>query len=126
MATVTENDALLDMILRVFRIFDGFGYLSSEDLFWRTDGEYAPLKIFVTCNDLFHWACADVEEITSENIGLLEATVAEVKELTGDNQNADILFCCRSRGMRPQKPYYKHIDEKLRPLFDACGPERNE
>lgn len=117
---------MLELILRVFRVFDNFHGLESGDLFWRTDGEYAPVTIWVKCNDLFHWACADLEQITADNIGLLESTAAEVKALTGDTITAELLWCCRVRGMRPQRPYYKDFDERLRPLFDACGPERAE
>lgn len=122
----TNSDALLGLVTKVFTVFEGFDWLSSEELFWRTGGEHAPFKIFVKCNDLFHWATADLEEITLENIDTLEVTVDEVKALTGDNRHADELFCARVRGMRPQRPCYKNIDERLHPLFDACGPYRKE
>ena len=83
------------------------------------------IRVWLICNDLFMWACADAEEITQDNIELLESTYVELKKL-GLEEYTDILFCCRVRGKRPQIPYYKHIDEKAQPLFDACGARENQ
>lgn len=117
----------LSFLLRVMRIVDcGFRGPSPEILFWRTDREYAPFKIFVICSDVFAWACADMEELTPANIHVLEAAVADLD--TADRGSgyvcADTLFCSRVRGMRPQGAYYKNIERQHWPLFDACGPER--
>ena len=91
-----------------------------DSLFWRTDGTYAPITLFIRCNDLFYWAMADLEEITPENVREL-ALALEDADLDGP-----LLFCARARKMRPQGPYYKHLDKKNWHLFDACGPERPE
>lgn len=83
---------------------------------------------FINCNDLFWWGCADGEDITEENFHLIRKTSEDIEKL--DNKTfkllrwIDELFCCRSRGMRPQIPYYKDMPDILKPLFDACGPER--
>lgn len=117
------DDTTLDLILRAFRVFDGFSGPASDGLWWRTDGEYAPVTLLVSCNDLFQWASAECETLTAENVGVLEATHAELLAIDRElGRFADILFCCRVRGNRPQHPYYKHIDERLHGLFDACGP----
>lgn len=124
-----NSEQLLDLILRAFRIFDGFSGPSGDSLFWRTDGKYAPLMLGVNCNDLFHWACSDLEQLTPENIGELERATEDIKAVTndGDYHDAGILFCCRARKMRPQTPYYKYIDDpKVKALFDACGPPRTK
>ncbi len=92
-----------------------------DGLWWRTDGEYAPVTFMVNCNDLFFWACSDAEVITEDNISEFEQAYKDI-----DSPYAQILFCCRVRGMRPQKPYYKHIPEKFHKLFDSCGPERED
>ena len=120
-------DPKIELALRVMRLFDSFGGPDTDNLWWRTDSEYAPVTMIVNCNDLFMWACADAECITPENIEALEQTVAEVAAI--DDCLVDegvLLWCCRQRGFRPQQPYYKHLDAKLHPLFDACGPRVGE
>lgn len=89
-----------------------------EDIWWRADGEYAPLTIFASCNDLFYWACSDHEKVTQENIHVFEQAYKD------SPKNGAILFCCRMRGMRPQGAYYKYIEPSEKHLFDACGPLR--
>jgi hypothetical protein len=116
----------LAFVCRVLSVFDGFGRLSNEDVWWRTDGEYAPITLLVNCNDVFWWATSDCEEITPDNIEVLEQAVSDVKAATGSNRCADWLFVCRVRAMRPQGACYdeRYIPKPLWPLFDACGPER--
>lgn len=131
----------LEFILRVLRVtaFD-----HCDDIWWRTDNDkggdpwpaprdYSPVTFFVNCNDLFYWASADCEEVTEDNIALLEQTYAECEELEKNKPAeetkhaslyAEHLFCARSRKMRPQGACYKYYPEALKPLFDACGPER--
>lgn len=104
-----------DFVMRVFR---ATAFDHCEDIWWRTDDEYAPLSIFVTCNDLFWWATADSELVTPDNIDVLEQAYRDSEDHGG------LLFCCRVRRMRPQGPYYKYFDENEKQLFDACGPER--
>ena len=91
---------------------------SCDDLWCRDDGEYAPLTIFVNCNDLFFWGCSDCETVTAENINTLEQAYKDSKN------NGGILFCCRARAMRPQGAYYQYIEKGEKHLFDACGPDR--
>lgn len=123
----------------LLKIFEAASYEYCNDLFWRTDGEYAPVTFWVNCNDLFYWACADNEEITPENVELLKNTIKECEQYDEEDRknNVDfsntfisaystLLFCCRVRKMRPQGPYYKHIPKKYHYLFDVCGPERLE
>ena len=118
------------------------GLYEDGNLWWRTDGEYAPISFFVNCNDVFWWACADAEEITPETLPILKQAIADVRlaldidrfdrdrEWAKENiercnwmNEADMLFCCRARKMRPQGCCYSDFKE-LWPLIDACGPER--
>lgn len=115
----------IEIALRVMRVFDGFGGPSCDQVWWRTDGDYSPVTMIVNCNDLFFWACADAESITEDNIGILEESLKELSGSEGEpTELVPELFCCRVRGMRPQPPYYRHIPDNVRHLFDACGPER--
>lgn len=112
-------------ILRILKIIAK--YEDFEQIWWRVDGEYAPVTFIVNCNDLFYWACSDAESITIDNIDILEQSYV-------DSANTDkhgecwgsLLFCCRVRKMRPQTPYYKSIPTPLWPLFNECGPERKD
>jgi hypothetical protein len=112
-----------DQIVEVLRA-TGFEYC--DELFWREDYK-GRLFIMVNCNDLFFWGTADCEMITPDNYQSLIDIIAEITSIKGtwNAQNAFPLWCCRNRKSRPQKPYYKYIDEDLHELFNACGPERD-
>lgn len=64
------REDLLGFVLRVL------GTISAADcygeLFWRTDGEYAPITFWINCNDFFFWGCADMEDLTPDNIDVLD------------------------------------------------------
>lgn len=120
----------MEFLSRLFSILDDFD--QHDDLYFRTGqrfggGSFAePASFFINCNDLFYWATADLEEITPENIDLLEQSFADAKaacqfgELYGG-----ALFAARSRGMRPQQPAYAQYPAEMHPLFDAAGPVRD-
>ncbi len=110
--------ARVELALRVMRIFDSFGGPDCDGVWWRTDGEYAPVTMIVNCNDLFYWGCADAEVITEANVEALESTVAEVRAIDECLvDSAPLLWCCRMRKQAPQAPYYKHLDSRLHNLF---------
>lgn len=114
----------------LLRFFRATSFDLCDSCFWRTDGEYAPLSIFVNCNDLFYWAMADCETLTPENIEVFEQSIKDTnKAINNENESNEwgpLLFCARVRKMRPQTPYYKYIPDTIKNLFNECGPERNE
>lgn len=114
-----------EFILKVLRIFNGFDGPSCDAIWWRTDGEYAPVTFLVNCNDEFWWASADCERLTPENLPILERAIADCKAAVPRLGKiwASTLFVARVRGMRPQGAAYPS-ERALWPLFDACGPER--
>lgn len=105
-------------VMRVLQVTAKHGYGCRKALDWRCDGEFAPLTFFVHCNDLFTWGSADCEDVTPENIALLDQSYTDCRKYGSD------LFCARVRKMRPQGAVYSMIDKEYWPLFDACGPER--
>jgi hypothetical protein len=112
--------------LRAMQICDGFDGPSADTLWWRTDDQYAPVTMFVNCNDLFMWGCSDCEAITAENVEALALAVADIAAIDDcEVDMAGLLWVSRLRGSRPQGAYYKSIDKALWPLFDACGPVRD-
>lgn len=58
--------------------------------------EEETIVLFVNCNDLFYWGCADAESIT----------VDEVPELyrTWKKEGCVDKWCCKKRNMQPQEP----------------------
>ena len=115
-----------EFVMRVLRIFNAFTGPDHDELWWRCDGDYAPITFMVNCSDLHWWGTADSERVTPDNVALLEK--AREDGLAVDPKwggaIAVTLFCCRVRKLRPQGACYKHIEEKYWPLLDACGPER--
>lgn len=112
-----------ETIRRAFAVFNGFEGPSNDNLWWRTDAEYAPITLLVHCNDLFAWGCSDCEPLGPSNIAALEQAYTDAKA-AGDLCHADLLWVARQRGMRPQGAYYKYFKKGMWSLFDACGPER--
>lgn len=109
----------------VYDVLSIFAFDNTEDIWWRTDGKYAPVTFFVLCNDLFWWGTADLEQITPDNLPALKQAFVDAGEAADHGVSlAAYLFCARQRGMRPQGAQYKYIEPELQPLFDACGPAR--
>lgn len=91
-----------------------------DHIFTHIDTEEKKLCFSINCNDLFAWACADSEEFTEEDLPDLK------KAYEDSPKNGDILWACRKREMRPQKPYYKYFSKEEKKLFDACGEPRDD
>jgi len=118
------DEATSAFVLRVLQITGVFAGELCGDIYWRTDGEYAPVTFWIGCNDLFDWGSADSEQITPENLPILERSIADATaSCEVGRAYASTLFCCRVRGMRPQGACYPK-EKALWPLLDACGPER--
>jgi hypothetical protein len=118
-----QGKADFETIRRAFAVFDGFEGPPNDDLWWRTDGDYAPVTLFVNCNDVFLWGCSDCEVVGPGSIGILEQAYADAKAI-GQARFTDALYCARRRELRPQGAFYAYLTPKMAALFDACGPER--
>ena len=103
----------------IMRILKATAFKYCEDIFWRTDNEYAPITFIIHCSDVFNWGCSDSERVTPENIHILEQSLQEA-----DNYGA-ALFCARVRKKRPMDRFFENIPSfNIRARFHACGPER--
>lgn len=92
---------------------------------WRVDmspGANREMKLFAECNDLFHWATADFEEIATADVPLLRKTLDDLKPLRAEYELGH-LFAARKRKLRPQRPCYKNMDPAVAALYDACCTE---
>ena len=92
-----------------------------RDLFWQCSG-HSHVTFLINCNDIFWWGCADAEEITPENVDLLESAIVDTTSVK--SAYAGELFCARVRKLRPQGCFYEGMPDTVAALFDACGPER--
>ena len=111
-----------DDLYKLLHFFSGSN-LESEMDFHCEDGT---IRVYLRCNDLFHWGCSDAEEVTAADIPEITRALNEFcKDYHSWSRTLDAvhLFIARKRGMRPQGCCYPE-DKNLWPLFDACGPER--
>jgi hypothetical protein len=95
----------LAFILRVLRACDSFDGAGADSIWWRTDGEYAPVTFLVRCSDEFYWRTADCEALTPENVAAFEQAIVDCKvaDSPGGEAYAPMLFCARVRKMRPMR-----------------------
>jgi hypothetical protein len=107
----------LHALLPEFRIDVGDYLLLDKLRIREKDGTFS---LWVLCNDLFAWACADGEDFDLSDMPEFRRAMDQSPE------HGELLWCCRKRGMRPQGPYYKRFSEAEKALFDAAGPERKE
>lgn len=109
----------LEFIHRVLGVF--YAADARDSLLWcpREDGSYG---FSANVSDVFYWGTADAEDITEENLPLLEqalndAVAAGVAYATPD------LFAARQRNLRPQGAATKHMRPEERALYESL-PER--
>ena len=116
----------MDFIERVLRATSG----NAGGMFYRGGEDDPKLTIYGDCSDFFAWGGADAEEITPENVELLESTIAEARAATGDSFDLSLaicLFIARLRGLRPQGAQYERFahEDWWIVEFDAAGPPRS-
>lgn len=112
---MTGDEAMA--VLAVFERADLF-----ESLIWRVDMTAAgqpTVKLFATCSDFFHYATADLEEITVADIPLLASCLTALSGV--DVAYLGELFAARKRRMRPLPAACKDMTPATRALFDACS-----
>ncbi|MCF0055538.1 hypothetical protein [Dyadobacter sp. CY356] len=93
-------------------------YLLFEKINLSVSGD--EIEMFVICNDLFYWGCADGETIEMSDLDDFDQAMKESPNFGPD------LWCARKRGMRPQGPFYKSFTSEDAALFDKAGPERTD
>jgi hypothetical protein len=97
---------------------------------WVRHSDDGEVHFYLNANDFFYWGCADMEEISFEDIALFKRCI---EDLTGfkptESYMAESLFMCRKRGMRPQSPVlgtYQREFPRLYRLIVSEFPERDE
>jgi hypothetical protein len=79
--------------------------LNNDDILFfhlKKDDFFGTVEMGVNCNDLFWWACAEIEEISLEEIPALYD--ASYDENGYSKPWGASIWACLHRGMRPQHP----------------------
>lgn len=88
------------------------------DLMWNENLEFS-----IICNDTFAYACADAEDISSqEDLDLLIKCMEDCVEADRANGSAyaTILYVARKRNMRPLHEVLAHVPVGICNLLEAC------
>lgn len=114
-----------DDLSYVHRVLAVFAFDGTDSVWWRTEGEFAPVTFFAQVSDFFAWGGGDLERIEPGDVDALEQAASDIRSAGVEPSAwAGELFAARKRGMRPQGAQFKYIPEPLWPLFKAAGPER--
>lgn len=107
---------------------------------WPRIQDDGSVGMMVNANDLFYWGTADGEMFEAGDELLLDECLCDLTMADPDYGDCYLLelFCCRKRGMRPQRPFFRtyspkekaYVADKLSPdvrsLFDACGVDGSD
>lgn len=114
------------------RVLKTVEFDNCDSIFWRTDGNFAPITFLAIVNDTFGTSCADCEEITPENIGIFEQSFRDCRAAAGTMGElwAPALFAARVRQRRPirlaypEKEFIKDDAQRqaIWALLDAAAP----
>lgn len=108
------------------RVLRATQFDNCDDLWWRTAGETGPdgpLQFFVRCSDTFAYACADLEEVTLENVAALEQAYADCRAVRRDEDMwGATLFVARIRRQVPIGQFMRLIENPaIVALFTAAA-----
>lgn len=91
---ITTESIIVELISAkiLFANFFRYCFHAENDIAGKT------INLFVNCNDLFAWGCADAEDVPSE-----EELYNLYDAWKKDKQYGVDFWCCRRRDMQPQK-----------------------
>lgn len=90
----------MEAILKFVAKHDLYDYI-----YWNED-----LEFFILCNDVFTWACSDLEPLCQDDLSELEKAIEESDDIWGP-----ILWIARKRKIKPISDF---PSEKIAKLFD--------
>lgn len=107
-----------ETLIRVLAVWESCDI--SDGITWRVHEQ--DVKVFALCNDLFWWATADLEEITEDDLPLLERCAADLRTVNAEYFLGE-LFASRQRGNDdpPLPPMWAVVIGFLIALGFACG-----
>ncbi len=84
---------------------DEIVFANERDLVFEGRPAGRTVVLFVLCNDLFAWGCADSEDLPLSEVGPL------YKAHRDDPEWGVTRWCCRQRGVQPQAPIRKMMKD---------------
>jgi hypothetical protein len=105
-------------VLALFEQADSYDLVT-----WKVDMTAGPaaVRLFAICSDVFHYACADAEEITAADLPLLSSCLADLQQAGNETFYMGELFAARKRKMRPIAQAMTDMAGPVRRLFEACS-----
>ena len=96
---MSEDETFFDEEAAIAELLkDGVLFANSREYLWEGEKQGETIILFVNCNDVFYWACADAENVTLSELPDLHAMWLKDKGWGG------IKWCCKKRKMQPQVP----------------------
>ncbi len=86
-------------------LIDDVVFVNSRDYYYKGQKEGHTIVLFVNCNDVFAWGCADSEDVSSGDIPSLFEAHMQDKRYGSDK------WCCQQRQQKPQAPLEKMMRE---------------
>jgi len=79
-------------------LYDGVLFCNERDTTFQGKPCGSTTVLYVNCNDMFAWACADAEDLPNDQIGTL------YKMHMADKCWGSAKWCCIQRNQKPQPP----------------------
>jgi len=100
-----EDEAILQLLSDGI-LFSNFRTYSSDDKKLANDGK--TIVLFMICNDVFAWSCADAEDVSSiEDLKSLYDYCEKYGAWEGS-----AIWVCMKRKQKPQRPVVKMLKDK--------------
>ena len=112
---------------RVLRVLEFFAnHDIRESLKWCWEIEPATIRPYLDASDWFRKGAVEAVYFGADDLPAIEQAMRECEAMAKFCEGyGPLLWACRKEKRRPAKESYPDC-EKLWPLFDACGPEKNE
>ena len=95
------EEALVEMLRKSLVFANGRKYWCD----WEGALKPETICLFLNCNDVFAWGCADAEEIAYNE-------VQELYTMWKNDKYGDMKWVCKKRNLRPQQAWMKRLKEE--------------
>jgi len=95
-----DDELALSVLLK-----DGILFCNSREYYYNGKKDGETIVLFVICNDVFAWGCADAEDLLTSEIENLYNLHMK------DKKCGAIKWCCIKRNEKPQYPMVKWMEE---------------
>jgi hypothetical protein len=93
-----EDEALAEMLKA------GILFSNTREYLWQGEKQGETVVLFVNCNDIFAWACADAEDVK-------ESEVKDLYQMWKKDGWGIVKWACKKRNLQPQQAMVKMMKE---------------